>query len=284
MKRKNGRSQKMNKHIARFLNDEKNYNLLSKSKINTDKSFSETMDKKFSREIIFSEDIKDEAYQHLIKGVNWWYPDIDVSKLPESRIDILINEGKIRFSVENFNYLVSSETGKHIDLIESDFDTYFKKKDELQLPEGATTKLLQSSDINLEDKQKLIKDIDEQSRYDLFDNENGLVQAIIDICLNNSLHLSSAFLENLFVYEEDRVQKIELLIKNASSLKKEEIYSLLTQLGDPYSKITISGYNISIHKSDLNIRLADTLERVNYISSKKEKIMTNKIQLFLKRQ
>jgi len=224
------------------------------------------------------------TYQHLIKGVNWWYPDIDVSKLPESRIDILINEGKIRFSVENFNYLVSSETGKHIDLIESDFDTYFKKKDELQLPEGATTKLLQSSDINLEDKQKLIKDIDEQSRYDLFDNENGLVQAIIDICLNNSLHLSSAFLENLFVYEEDRVQKIELLIKNASSLKKEEIYSLLTQLGDPYSKITISGYNISIHKSDLNIRLADTLERVNYISSKKEKIMTNKIQLFLKRQ
>ena len=77
-------------------------------------------------------------------------------------------------------------------------------------------------------------------------------------------------------------EKIILLINQISQLSEEEITSILTIMGSPYSLITEHGKRPTIPLSNANIEIAEKLKSANYISSYKIKNEDGLIRFFTK--
>lgn len=254
----------LDEYLLAFLNINENYQKLSQSKMNNEKTFEKKLLEDLSRLILNSNKLTDEAYSYLVKGIWFWkYPNFRLNDLSSKKVDFLLENKKIGLTLENIKNLKDVFPSKQIILLENLKDEFLEKYKELPLDDDNYTQILESDKFSKDEKVLIIKTID----LTLLENEE-LVHKIIAFYIDIEDKISKDLFDKLFEIS-DHDNALKLLTKQIPQLNNDEISTYLNQFEGKYPELTeISAKPLKIPNTNINQNLVIALEVKQYISSK----------------
>lgn len=139
----------VDENIMLFINNLENAVGLSKPKIPYNSENKELI-QKLSKELVLNNDIKDENYSYIMKSIPFRYNhNLQFIELAKNKIEILINNGILSFSVENYELLKTNADGLHIQFLEYYAEDYITDIDSFELNSTDRLKLLNSESFIL---------------------------------------------------------------------------------------------------------------------------------------
>lgn len=220
--------------IIEFLNIERNYTDLSKCMLGRSALIDE-----FEKQLLTSNDISDDSYASLVKCVDGAYDTLDVTALSTSKINSLLENKLLNLTLNNFNFLKAKE--KYIELIAQNTDSFIEDFATYPVDTTDVRMLLESDLISKQQKNKMIKFIDEI----LLDNDPKLTKLFYSIWMENfsneklDYSLLTKLLNNLSLVEKKFEARIRLLNTQINFLSKDEVTSILTSLQNDYAEIIL---------------------------------------------
>jgi hypothetical protein len=247
--------------LTNYLNQENNYNQLSKQTIKEElKEVSEEVVKSFSLKIIYCNELQYNSYIKLIESVpikKW--SSIAFEKLDNDKVSWMVNTGFLSLSVSNFNKLKENFPNEHIKLIEKQQEKLVSVWDEISLSEEDILLLLKSSVIINSNKLEIIKRVDDnyivgnkkiaKETCDLFANSTSFIELEFDVI--ESLIKSSSSIDN----------KIKILNKHIDKLTNSQFQTLVEMLGGDYPELFVKQHKPKFPNTDYNKTLFDNLEK-----------------------
>lgn len=263
--------------LISFLNIEANYLVLSQSKIKSYEVFDDDFIKHISKSILLSLDISDTCFEHLIKSIPYTYKSLNFEELSEYKIKIMVETDSLNLTVHNYNLLKENFPSFHIILIERNFDEFIKAQSDFTLDEADIQAIFASNVIN--DYQKIIL----LNIFNIDAITNDIAIQVYPFLLSGVVNIVLRFeiIETILGRDISIENKLNIFSKYINGMNEENITSLLTILGDPFTKLTEKGKHPTIPFNKHNKKLVDKLDDVNYISSATEegkmlRIHTNK--------
>lgn len=266
--------------LTNYLNVEENAAELTKTRVGN--SFCEqnnTFDKeiisKLLKDILLKNNLHNTSYQMLVKSNNYFYPQLDISNINEDKVDILIQEGKFKFNIDNYNSL--KNLGKNIDLLESKANMGIKILDDVLLDSDDLLKILHSGIFSSGQKREALVKIDTSI---IVGSEMATLIYDLTKRSNPSVAITSQLISELGNID----LKIKLINKlGVNNLNRERLLKLLETFSDAISKISLqNGKQTTIYDNKANSKFAGILEKLGVITSyKKDK--DKKIKLFIKK-
>lgn len=250
-------------NIVGFINMEDNAKTLSTIKIKTDNPVPDLPTvKKFIRELLLEESISNASYQLSLKSVPYYYDSLPFQTLSKEKAKMLIENDKLGISVANYNLLRSDFSDLHIMLAEKKHDTFIPKIAEYLVEEPEVFGLLNSVLLTTIEKNVVIAHADETVLAG-----STRVSTLIGKLLiaDDQLVVSKSLILHILLNSLASAQRLELLVKKFGLLTKEEVFSVLVTLPDPYPDITISGKRPTIEGYPLNSELVARLVRAGHI-------------------
>lgn len=260
-----------------FLNNENTFIELSKEDIKS-LNFAKEAKHKFITDLILTNEISNNSYSFLIENLEDSYDDLEIEKIGEEKIKMLVEKGIIALTKENFELLRINSIGKQILLIILNFDKYIEQRDEeeinYELKEKEYESLL-NSNLSAENKIELILELDETEIHE----KNNLGNLVGEVLKNHKLNtLSYSF----FIILLKNIDSIETKVKlcnlyfdlfSKSFVRIEEVLNIVDE---PFVNIIKVGTNKPpIIYNEENLQLIENLKRARYIISytlKNEKI------------
>lgn len=259
--------------IVCILNEKENISKLSKQsmkEIFPDK----TQRLKLSREILNFTSIDTDNYIKLVKNLPFWYEEFPKQSDQEKNL-LLIKNWVVRLTQLSFKDIYDDRILAA--LIEFGFEEYKQEKNHCDqyLTNDIRTLLLNSS---LNDDQKI-----------LIGSEMDFSEALSSDTINAMLHVVSLdkfpledlplnVMRTLLSTIKNTEAALKLVIRLIASYSKNNLFSMISVLPNPYSEISIGGKRPSLPISPNTKLLAEKLKEQNYISSyseKKDKIRVN---------
>lgn len=252
-----------------FLNNEKEYIELSKSDIKS-LDFAKEAKDEFVIDLILTNEISNIAYPFLIENIEDSYDNLNINGLEEEKIKMLVEEGIIPLTKENFELLRINSLDKQILLIKLNFDKYIEQRDEeeinYELKEKEYESLL-NSDLSVENKIELILELEEDEIHE----KNNLGNLVGEVLKNRKLNtLSFSFFVNLLKNIHSTETKIKLcnLYFDLFSQSFTSIEEVLTIVDQPFVNIIKVGTNKPpINYNEENLQLIENLKKARYIIS-----------------
>lgn len=249
--------------IIDFLNVEDNAKEFSKVKVDIEnpKPDLETV-KKFLRAMILEEDISNISYGLILKSVPYNYGTLPLIDISREKVQMLIENFKLTLNVANYDHLRSEFSGLHIMLAEQKHTSFIEGLAEYVVEEPELFGLLSSSKLTIQEKNTLIAFVDET----IITNSVRIGGLIGMLTINfDQIVVSKNIILHILLNRLDIGHRIQLLIKKFDLLTKEETYSVLGALPEPYSEITILGKRPTLDGNQLNWQLAEKLVTHGYI-------------------
>lgn len=265
----------LNKTLTDFFNEEENYSELSKNKMNNESTFTKEVLQRFSEVILLSNEISDTAYEFIVKGI-WFvgWSNLKINNLSVKKVNVLLENKKLKLTQENINNLRESFIDKVIILMESFKNELLEKIDEFELHISDYQQILNSQKFTVDEKLFFM----EKADTSVFENQE-LAISTNNLYIKNSKQMPMALFKVLF--EKSALKEsLEILTLHIPYLELEKISEYLTQLDNPYSDLSQKGAKpIEFEASDLNKALIEALDNKRYISTsslKKNKIIVNR--------
>lgn len=249
-----------------FLSDIKVVKELSKEIINYEEN--EKLINEVSSAIILNMELSDLCLEYLIKSFSWAFEELDLSELPKSRVDFLVDKKIICLSEFIYDQIDRKNALK---LIINWIDNYLNNIDNYYLEEGEIGILLTSDEITIDNKLSIIKELDIE-KLELHKNYNIIENLISDLDDNEFLELK----------EEIKLEKIKLIIKNIDKLSIGEIKNKLKDIDDKYKGFLEFNSYFDLELDDIIIEFLDCLEKKGVSSSHKE--LNGKIRVYRRRK
>lgn len=245
-----------------FLNKEDVYLTLSLNEFLFGNNPEETtLSSNFSLQLINSF-ISYDAFSNLIKSIPYTYSDYDIERLSPEKIDLLMDSGILKFTVEIYNRLKEHFCGKHIRFIEKNYIKYLEEQDKYAIDNSDINELLDLPCFTEAQKVQLIAKI----------KAEGLTYEIVKKIFSLITEAKEKFQLNLELLNKawtllSRDDKLKLLVTQVEFMSVDLITEYLSMLGEPFSSITLPRRRQKIIYSDAVLDLAKVLKNSNYISS-----------------
>jgi len=252
--------------LLQFLNQESNYNELSKNKIPTDnKENNENRYRPFILSLIKQVELNDNAYNYLLKSVPYIYNNIDFEDLPYKKVKLLLDNKILVLTSDNYNNLKEKYEDLHIGLVIYKKAQFLKSISDYEIDQDDFFLLISSNGLSSEEKNLILNDLDESI---IISNSNTLVK-IGNLILESSLFsISSSILKRVLLTNSISVKhKIKILALKQSQLDSDLLTDFLNSLGEPFEEITISGKKPLLDYNEENLKLAEILKTEDYISN-----------------
>lgn len=234
------------------------------------------------RQVIFNAaSLSDAAYKDYVQALPKPF-----DKLPEgfepNKLRILIAEGKITFTKENFNALDES-TDLQILFVATNIDKYLTEPSSYTGDDDFREALL-LSDIDNEAKLGVIDLMDLGGLLDL-PERSALIGPIINSADSNILKLEGSSAQALIMHSRPIATQISLFNKFCSLISDDEVRHLLANLPHPFSEIKTGYATPRLKNTPENRELVQWLDLRNIISSwGEDRFLTDDIRINLYRR
>lgn len=256
--------EKLSDALIDYINDLENARLLADIKI-PNEGDEKGKYNTFTRKLLETNEILNEAYDLISNAVPWWYIDLDIERLDKEKVIHLLDHRLIQPKSLSFELLKLHHAPLHIALLEKFKSKFFKIVDELQFDGKDLEHLLNSEVLNHLEKNTLLEKCSNETvtsnlvnlelissfllRYDNFEVDTSLLKIII---LSNNVLIT---------------ERIELFSNRLNDVDEEFIKKFLISLGKEYERITYKNRRAKIQNNSHNKILLQNLKKHNYISS-----------------
>lgn len=215
--------------------------------------------------LIMSNRIPIESYTKIATAFkSYSYSQIPNIELEENRINVLIQLGMIKYTVENINYIqehYSSDT--LFKLIIKNKSTYINHIDQINYNKELVILILKSNVFSKKEKIQIIP-LMQSNEID-----DTIAECTLDILRTEKVPLPFSLSLKLLQLAHNIKNRISLIADmiEYNEPSEEQIGNLLTTLPLPFSSISEYGKRPSIPNNAECKRLVSKLKQVNYISS-----------------
>ncbi len=251
--------------INSYLNIRKNAEALAKQKM-PDNLFEDELIEKFIPSLLLNDSIQNQFYDLLLKVIENSYDGLDLGKINEDKIKMLIERGIIALNSNNFELLRQNSLGKEILLIELNFEKYLEISDQFELEVRDYELLLSSKNLSFSKKKELSKKITSEQIL----KSNNLANLVSELLLKaDKGEMDYQFLLSLVKNSSASKTRVKLFnfYFDTFSTDNAKVEELLVSLNDEYVEITHKGNRPKILVNEFNNELAINLKRIDYISS-----------------
>lgn len=203
-------------------------------------------------------------------------------RLEPTKVQILIDEGKVSFTKENLDAL-SDKKSLEVRFVAANVDVYLSDPDSFSLDDDFREELLRS-DIDDSVKLKIVKLMDLEALVDL-PERSALIGPIMN---NNDAELSminGGVAQSIIINSTPKEIQISLLNKYHSRMSDDEVRHVLANLPRPFSEIKTGYYRPKLENTSENKILVEWLKSRSIISSWSEDnfpVDTIRVNLFRK--
>lgn len=243
--------------MIQFTNEKENYSELSKYKMDNKEIFGDDLLQGFSRKILKTNEINNDAYANLIKSIIWRFPDLNMDSLSSNKVDMILENKKISLKQTIINSLKKNFQNKQIVLFEKYKDEFLEKIDEFTLDNSDYLQIISSSEFTIDEKKSVLEKID----LALFDNEK-LVEIAIDIYEHSPKKIAIELFDKLFEKASYK-DALRILTVQIPYLDKDKIIECLSQFESPYPEL--------IEKTKKPLKIETTQRHNLLVSLLKEK-------------
>lgn len=232
------------------------------------------------RFLIDNNDLEDGIYQTYVRGLPRNFSKFPDALTPE-KLAILIDEGKVNFSKECFDFL---EAHHHLQVrfVVKNIKQYLAGQSAFSLGDEFGEELL-GQDISDQQKLAVIRSMDLALLPEV-PSRAGVVGRILDGTGADTSALDASSARAVILNSGPIAVQISLLNKCQSALSDGDIREILTMLPAPFSEIKTGYSTPRIEKSDANLALVKWLDRRNIISSWSETFFGDEIRINLYRR
>ena len=226
------------------------------------------------RWFIFNNDeFEDEQYQTYIQLLPKHFKDFPKSASYE-KLQILINANKIRLNENSFTFL-DDERDLQTAFLISHIDEYLANKEAYLVDDDMRGRLISSS-IAHEHKYRILVDLDVESVVGNSDLARNIANVLVATDFNPE-EFDFEYLKSVIVNATKVKDQIKLLNDCRAYWAKEQIYSIIKCLPEPFSKIAEPRRSPKIPKTSENLIFTEWLNRKGFISS--HSVKENKIHI-----
>lgn len=197
------------------------------------------------------------AYSNLLKSIHLVYADLSFEKISPDKVQALIDNFKLAFSIENYNRLKQYFSNKHILFALQNFKDFIGLIVEIDFKENDLLLVLKSRKLNNDQFIELINVVDEKL---IIDNNESSKIICSHLSISDYITLSIEVLISLVINGENLIDKLNLILIYIPYLEKEKVVTLLEVLPEPYSKLAISKKRPLFKNIEINIKLLKKLE------------------------
>ncbi|QKJ61743.1 hypothetical protein HQN62_00935 [Flavobacterium sp. M31R6] len=219
-----------------YLNNEKHYDKLSKTKIN--KNFDEENSpfvKDFLIEL-FTSDLKTESFAKLISSSPYFYEGIEKFKtISNDKMKLLIQNRTIRLNKTVCKSISESFPELLISLLEKNKDEFINNVGDYTLDSSIIIKLI---DSEIFDSKQKIAVIDNTPESILMENQSIAIKVSHLLSQNPKTQVSIELLKVLLTQSQSIEDKVKLFNLYYIDYDGSELENIIELLGEPYSKIT----------------------------------------------
>jgi hypothetical protein len=251
-------------NIMSFINNLENAVKLSKPNIPYSTENKELI-QKLSKELILNKDIKDENYIHITKSIPFRYNhNLQFIELTKDKIKILINNGILSFSVENYELLKNNFDELHIQFLEYYAEDYLADIVSYKLDPSGRLKLLNSEGFTPEQKIEIITNTLES----IITPNLTLTNKVCEIIANYGVYdISLTLLNHLVTGSKNNKDRITVFNLYSNRFTSNQITAFLQSMPHPYNEIAIKGKRPLIQNNQVNSIFVSKLKLVGYISN-----------------
>jgi len=198
--------------------------------------------------LTLNNDIENIFYTKYLNSLPIIYKELFFENLNQEKVFALIEKRIIEFNEDHFNRVDEYFEDLTTYFIERNKTQFFQIIKELILSTENVIGLLKSDDFNLNEKIKLLEDMDQNI---ILSNVNVLTQIGILNRGNLQMSYSQTILENVLLKSEIEVKdKIEIFNSNSQKFAYEFVNSFLNSLKGNFSKLTRKGPTPTFKKTD----------------------------------
>lgn len=219
-----------------YLNNEKHYDKLSKTKIN--KNFDEENSpfvKDFLIEL-FTSDLKAESFAKLISSSPYFYEGIEKFKtISNDKMKLLIQNRTVRLNNTVCKSIGESFPELLISLLEKNRDEFMNSIGDYTLDSSIIIKLIDSEIFDSKQKMEIIDNTPESI---LMENQSIARKVSHLLSQNPKTQVSIELLKVLLTQSQSIEDKVKLFNLYYIDYNESELENIIELLGEPYSKIT----------------------------------------------
>lgn len=249
--------------IINYMNLEKNSELLKLQEISessSEKSIPAVTDQ-FEETLLKSELLNDSAYQAVVTTRAHNYYELDLSKLSEPKIRLLLAEKVLLLTPKNIENLRE----KSIYYVRNLLIQYLSAEcaeltEDIILENPEYELLLQSSELTVAQKIIIVKKTGIN-----FYQESNIQNTINQIFKDNGKYIPLEYINSYFEKTLSTEIRVKLLIFEIPNLDHSDISILLNMLDEEYNSISITG-NHTLNYSKDNEELTEALRKIGYIN------------------
>jgi len=263
--------------LINCLNQEENYNLLSKQPIKSElKELTEELIKIFSIKLINCNELRYESYIKLLLATPYKWNSLSFEKLDKDKVEWMVSTSFLNMTESNLSNLKDNFPNEHIKLIEKQQEKMFSVWDEISLSEEDILLLLKSSIIINSNKLEIIKRIDDN----YISGNKKIAKETCDLLANSAfIELEFDVIESLIKCSSSIDNKIRILNKHVDKLTNSQFQTLVEFLSGDYPELFIKQHKPKFPNTDYNRTLFDNLEKRGLIK-RYELYKDNRLKVF----
>lgn len=265
--------------LISFLNDSANNDRLKLMVINDNANKDEQYLREISDKVLHCHELSLEAFIKLLGCFPYEFNSIRFSDFELQRIDILLDNKKIAFNVDNYKEIKGK--GLSIRFIEIYQDQFVNKFSECEIEASDWLLIFRSPKISKEIKVTLIQSID----HDIITHNNEITVEVGNILGTDCfVPLGYEIIAALFKSYNNTEQRVTLINSQFPNLNETQIQSLTEELGQDYGKIFLKQRRPVFPYNDFNLNFFSNLKERDMIIRYEVNDARDSIKVFAKYQ
>lgn len=254
--------------IITYLNNPKNYVVLSGERINEYPVFEESIYEEFSKAIIVSEKITRETFIKISESLPCRYSDFETEVLSTERLKDAIESGFIDFTADNFNSIRGHHKQALPFFIERNLETLLGDSSQYTVDGQDIFNLLSYNHISVINKTLIIEKF-----KDSITCTSAIYANTLCSYLNKSrkpIEIAETLLRDILKQNISVEIKIALIMNQKEYLGYDMLRDLLEYLGEPYRGFTEFRSRHKLTATNYNREFVELLKQHKVISSTSE--------------
>lgn len=265
----------ISEELVSFLSDSENAAEVSEEKI--DKNYpDEKVALLFIKAILLENSIPIDSYKLFVPKVPYVFPALRVEELDQENVEVLIENRTLQVTSDNFSLLKEHFYDLRIKLLSRNKGEFVEALIE-DIGIDDATELINLKSISVAVKEMLIN----KKGLEFVSGSEELLDSLAKLLLAEEMtNFEVEILKCVIIKNRlpvDSKLKVFLKYQNNFSIADCEVY--LKSLPEPYSVIAEKGKAPKIENTPTNLRFVEALDEKKVISSFKETLIGNKIQI-----
>lgn len=252
-----------------FTDSLKEYMILHCEELRSSHIDIKTFPDKFIFEFVMQK-MEKHIYERLLPILRMKKFNLQLEDIRDDVLDLMVKIKYFEFSVERYEYLRVNHYELSIEYIIKSQRDFIRHIGQIEMSGTLLRDLLQSKGISSDTKTNLLNLFAEKYM------DESLVELIVDD-FNHQFSLSKACFKTAWTYADQR-QREKLFYNNFERLDADDLENCFADLGDVYTGFAnrSSRHEVELDSTKENLRLAEHLRNIGYITSYEVVMMLNR--------